>query len=529
VVLRQSIVGVAASLWIANVLLLGLPSASPAQPPTPSSSDVREAAYGKALREMPNPAAHSELGAPTPKLVFEGTTKDAVATALIGSRGRDWSYDVKVSGKITTDGRADLLSLNGLPAGGSAEVGFQRVTWNPTADSFDMIRACGISAQADLEMGYGVNAGGPYLAVQNEPVTVAVAMPPTLAGRDVLLQWTFHDGTVSFGRTASRTFTEPGIHQIKLLAKFGDVETRSSAMLVIGKTRLQGFKATLVDKGTREGLPQSTELNARYGVEGIEQLSGSFAWDRGDGVTVNEPQLAPFKFDKVMAGDPSREVAREVHVSFGYLDQNKAGAVLSKRVLVAPTCTYNNIKNNEAARHLMESALDWGMPLFWGARVGVGRTSFDYLDAAEAKQSVSHNSWSVTGASGVMFSTDTFLRFNFKYRREYDAGAKIETCQFKKDSVRTTTCEDLFQTAPTLIHTRIAELSLQHSLSERLALQPRVAYDFEKSAAIVSLPAYFLQDEKEGLSGGVEVGWRSDTKRYSVVVFIGAMLGFAQL
>ena len=58
---------------------------------------------------------------------------------------------------------------------------------------------------------------------------------------------------------------------------------------------------------------------------------------------------------------------------------------------------------------------------------------------------------------------------------------------------------------------------------KHIGLSPRVSRGFEDNVTGIDVPVYFLKDNG-GFTGGVRLGWRSDTHDISASVMVGMQL-----
>ena len=58
----------------------------------------------------------------------------------------------------------------------------------------------------------------------------------------------------------------------------------------------------------------------------------------------------------------------------------------------------------------------------------------------------------------------------------------------------------------------------------KFAVAPKLNWSVDESVVGVEFPIYLLQAKDGGLTGGVTLGWRSDTKAFTASAFVGPVL-----
>ena len=169
-------------------------------------------------------------------------------------------------------------------------------------------------------------------------------------------------------------------------------------------------------------------------------------------------------------------------------------------------------------------------PVLVGLRVRAGRNEFKWRDKTTLAESVSHhNDWSVSGTVGFYNPRMGFLGGQFDRQDSYRGGSKTNVCQ-PLAGTNATTCRDLVLGAPTKTSRSIARIELRRfSRGGKFAINPSWSRDLDEDVSSLQLPIFFLQDGKGGLNGGVTAGWRSDTKAFTLSLFVGASLDLASM
>jgi hypothetical protein len=152
----------------------------------------------------------------------------------------------------------------------------------------------------------------------------------------------------------------------------------------------------------------------------------------------------------------------------------------------------------------------------------VGRTSFDFVSGADlAPGNETHDSWSGTARVGYFSVPYGFLFASYTYKRAFGTGGDSKQICTPLSSTGALECADRVVGAPALSKASVATLELRRFFSTNAAITPSVQYDFERDITAWEFPVYFIRAEKFGLSGGVKLAWRSDSRKTTAVVFIG--------
>jgi hypothetical protein len=163
-----------------------------------------------------------------------------------------------------------------------------------------------------------------------------------------------------------------------------------------------------------------------------------------------------------------------------------------------------------------------GSPSFT-ARVGLARHHFDYREPAtltEASQ----------GRTGTSFSAGAALKLvnvagRLAYRREssYRGAREQQVCvPATFGPTGTTTCSNMVVGGPAHATKDVVEGEIRGSWEGAGAIRLHVAHDFTSSTTGVDLPVYVIPNVSGSLAGGVRLGYRTDTKRWSAAMFVGA-------
>ncbi len=166
-----------------------------------------------------------------------------------------------------------------------------------------------------------------------------------------------------------------------------------------------------------------------------------------------------------------------------------------------------------------------------GLTGSVAHDKFDYVDPANlAAGKESHVSWSF-GAAFTLYPrrSPTALAFSVRYERSYAAADSKILCPLAAGAT-VATCVNKPAGAPVLDRSYLVSLGLRHRFWRGdklagLAIAPTVTYDASDDVFGAELPVYFVPSKDGGPTGGVKVGYRSDTDNVTFGIFVGAAFG----
>jgi len=165
----------------------------------------------------------------------------------------------------------------------------------------------------------------------------------------------------------------------------------------------------------------------------------------------------------------------------------------------------------------------YGTPLQWGVRIQIGREKYSYLDSSKYEEkSSSRTNYALICFNGIIFpELNLFLGMSYRYQSAYKAGDLKKVLIPTGDIPGALRLFELPIGEPARNNSNIGQLEARYFVSAQFAWNPRITYDFNKKVLGLEFPFYFLKNTKEGLNGGVSVGWRSDKKDWGLRFFIG--------
>jgi hypothetical protein len=201
-------------------------------------------------------------------------------------------------------------------------------------------------------------------------------------------------------------------------------------------------------------------------------------------------------------------------------------ATLQNVLLSTIDCTLSNLRAKQRElRVSLVPAYDPGTAALFGARYKFGRKDFDYLNSTTlSPESETHTNWSLAVGTAVLTSGNWLLGAGYRREQRYSAGADPLQLCVPLTGTDAATCSEATLAAPILAKVNQVYGEVRKFFGP-IAVSPRFSRDLTRDITGIEVPLYFLRNSDGGFTGGVRVGWRSDTKSYTVVAFVGQVLG----
>ena len=167
-----------------------------------------------------------------------------------------------------------------------------------------------------------------------------------------------------------------------------------------------------------------------------------------------------------------------------------------------------------------------GKIFFAGMNGSIAPESFTFVsaDTLAEQPAERHTSRSISAVAGVAFKTNTVTTFTYAHDVVYTAGDTADVCS-PVAAGGSLKCNQAVIGAPTgPERTSRVSFEVKQFFGAHFALAPKVNWDVGNSVAGVEIPIYLLQAKDGGLTGGVTLGWRSDTKAFTASAFVGPVL-----
>jgi hypothetical protein len=160
----------------------------------------------------------------------------------------------------------------------------------------------------------------------------------------------------------------------------------------------------------------------------------------------------------------------------------------------------------------------------WSVALSGGYQDAAYFDATSLAKTTQRNSGggvAVNYSYAPLEATQLFAAaFGFQSRYK-DAKSTTACLPALATGSTLLTCANGSIGAPTRQTTQTLDLEWRRKVYERYAFSVQLSRDFKDKVTTIQVPVYLVGNDKDGLTGGVNLGWASDDKKLSVGVFVG--------
>jgi hypothetical protein len=199
---------------------------------------------------------------------------------------------------------------------------------------------------------------------------------------------------------------------------------------------------------------------------------------------------------------------------------------------VGVNCQLSDLKKRPDGDALKEKALkEIGLtsPKFLSIKVSASNKTFKFakdvmVDGVptieEAKES--KDSYSGTASFGVLHR-GFYYGANAIFERIYKGAPASQICRPLPNRPGDI-CSNLALKGPQRTDQDIFQVELRRFFSDHLGINAKVSYEAQEKVEGYQLLIYLLQSKDKGLNGGLDFGYRSDNKDFTVRAFIGMAL-----
>lgn len=158
----------------------------------------------------------------------------------------------------------------------------------------------------------------------------------------------------------------------------------------------------------------------------------------------------------------------------------------------------------------------------WGTAAKVGYQDVEYVtEAGPLKQKGGRTPWSV-GLWGAIKpgEQEWLVLVNGQYQRAYKDNDAMTVCPLPTPGASSVICAAGPLGEPKQITKKLLTAEVRSRVAG-IGYSIAVTRDFAANVTGIEIPVYFLADKDSKLTAGVQTGWRNDTKKASIGVFIG--------
>jgi hypothetical protein len=178
-----------------------------------------------------------------------------------------------------------------------------------------------------------------------------------------------------------------------------------------------------------------------------------------------------------------------------------------------------------AYRDLVEQ-LTPGKIFFAGANASVAPESFTFVnaDTLAEEPAEKRTSRSLSALAAVVFATNTVTTVSYVHDVAYSGGDKADVCRPAASGGSLKCSEAIVGPPGDAARTNRLSFEVKQFIGTNFAFAPKLNWNVDNSVVGIELPIYLLQAKDGGLTGGVNLGWRSDTKAFIASAFVGPVL-----
>lgn len=195
------------------------------------------------------------------------------------------------------------------------------------------------------------------------------------------------------------------------------------------------------------------------------------------------------------------------------------------------SCNTTNVETYDPAdaadfRGLFFAKNTWR--LIWGADAKVGYQDFKFFDTntLQSKDS-SKIPWSsrIFLAVSPPYAQHTLITFTAQYQNAYQDSKTQTLCPTATGQGSFLHCASGPIGTPEASSHDIVSLEVRQAVVRSFGFSVTNSYDVKKHVFGLDLPLYFFPGGSGGLTGGLDIGWRNDTHKLSVGLFVGQTFG----
>jgi hypothetical protein len=205
-------------------------------------------------------------------------------------------------------------------------------------------------------------------------------------------------------------------------------------------------------------------------------------------------------------------------------DLSAAQAICNKAKV--PVCAKDALP--EYLQDDYDLAVDYGLRVTGAVEARVGREVFEFSDPTTLDEDEEERTPVSVAASAGVYVPSGILNglwsASLEGQRSYRAGQKTEICR-PTAVASVIRCADETIGAPTESERVILTGGHRRRFGSAVAIAPRIHYDLQNSELGVELPIYALRNADRGLTGGITLGWTTESEELAVQIFVGSIFG----
>jgi hypothetical protein len=163
--------------------------------------------------------------------------------------------------------------------------------------------------------------------------------------------------------------------------------------------------------------------------------------------------------------------------------------------------------------------------IIFSLKGSVQNSRFTFAEPPALKrETISRNSAALRVGLGALMRPRVFGGASYRMQHQYEGANATQLCTPLPDTT-SFTCSNIALKRPTSDNHHLLQGELRLFPADWLGLNPKYTHDFTSGVNGYQLLAYFLTSKAAGLNGGIDLGFRDDTNKMGLRVFIGATFG----
>jgi hypothetical protein len=171
-----------------------------------------------------------------------------------------------------------------------------------------------------------------------------------------------------------------------------------------------------------------------------------------------------------------------------------------------------------------DAGFGWFVGKALGGKVMVGRKEREFFDS-DAKVAKDDRIGFSVGVTGTFFLRNGTAGFQLLQKREFEKAKDATLCTPITEGSLLEECQTKPRSRAEKVESLVGSIEWKIALPN-LALVPQLQHNFDKSIWAAQLPIYLVRNEEGQLTGGLRLGWRSDTHDFSAAIFVAQPLKF---
>ena len=188
---------------------------------------------------------------------------------------------------------------------------------------------------------------------------------------------------------------------------------------------------------------------------------------------------------------------------------------------------FDELRKRRRARLVHNGFLDPISANIFGLKSKIGRDNFKFKEASTFKdKDETESPWSITAYYYRKIGRAVYGG-GLEYQDSYSGNNKTQICTPAVVPENATSCTNVVIGKPIQTRRKLAYAEFRWANTEmNFAIAPKITRDFENDEMGVLLPIYLMRDKKDALTGGVSLGWQSETDEVTASIFVGKAFEF---